>query len=311
MEHNDIKLLLEAYALGALDPEEASEVKVHLESGCRDCLEYLREIEEIATQLPLSLQQCSPSPELKNTIMSKIGNRPLHQKLGRVPPSSGPLIAFAIAATFAIIFGVRLIIFRTEIIDLKVEMASVETEKLKMNRRYAAAIGENELLQEKLVELNSEQTRLNSNIHISHVNQSVLRQQLEDAKRENDKFRAERSTVEAKIAELEKSFKNSKKAIASLSEKLKETADISDLFSTPATQFINLAGVEPNPQAFGRVVLDPLNGNAIVYMYRLPQPPDCMEYQLWVLRDGIPTSAGVFKVGKDGTKKIELNDVAD
>ena len=58
-------------------------------------------------------------------------------------------------------------------------------------------------------------------------------------------------------------------------------------------------------------MVDPLQGAAVVYMYRLPEPPDCMEYQLWVVREGKPTSAGVFKVGKDGHTVLKLQDFPD
>ena len=46
-------------------------------------------------------------------------------------------------------------------------------------------------------------------------------------------------------------------------------------------------------------------------MYQLPEPPEEMEYQLWVIRDGKPTSAGVFKVAKDGSKILKLEELPD
>ncbi|MBD3233326.1 MAG: hypothetical protein GF315_06335 [candidate division Zixibacteria bacterium] len=96
-----------------------------------------------------------------------------------------------------------------------------------------------------------------------------------------------------------------------LEDSLAEARDVTNLLESPGMQFVNLEGVDPNPQAFGKVVLDPDKGNAVVYMYRLPQNPEGMEYQLWVMREGKPTSAGVFSVSEGGEAVLALNDLPE
>lgn len=96
-----------------------------------------------------------------------------------------------------------------------------------------------------------------------------------------------------------------------LSRTLAETEDVTELLSSPGMQFVDLKGVEPNAQAFGKVVVNQEKGNAVVYMYRLPQTPEGMEYQLWVMRDGKPSSAGVFTVSEEGRGVITLYDMID
>ncbi|MCI0405250.1 MAG: anti-sigma factor [candidate division Zixibacteria bacterium] len=88
---------------------------------------------------------------------------------------------------------------------------------------------------------------------------------------------------------------------------LSEAEDVTSLLSSPGMQFVNLKGVDPNPQAFGKVVLDRQRGKAVVYMYRLPQTPQGKQYQLWVMREGKPTSAGVFTVAPDGSAALKLD----
>lgn len=99
--------------------------------------------------------------------------------------------------------------------------------------------------------------------------------------------------------------------ITKLQRDLKEAQDVSGLLEAPGMRFVDLKGVEPNTQAFGKVVVDPKQGQAVVYMYRLPQTPEGMEYQLWVMRDGKPTSAGVFTVNEDGSAMLTLDDMPD
>ncbi|MCI0329632.1 MAG: anti-sigma factor [candidate division Zixibacteria bacterium] len=92
-----------------------------------------------------------------------------------------------------------------------------------------------------------------------------------------------------------------------LRQRLSEAEDVSSLLRSPGMQFVDLKGVDPNPQAFGKVVLDRQRGKAVVYMYRLPQTPQGKQYQLWVMREGKPTSAGVFTVAPDGSAALKLD----
>jgi anti-sigma-K factor RskA len=88
---------------------------------------------------------------------------------------------------------------------------------------------------------------------------------------------------------------------------LAEVEDVTRLLGTPGMQFVDLQGVDPNPQAFGKVVLDRQKAKAVVYMYRLPQTPEGKQYQLWVMREGKPTSAGLFTVAQGGSATLKLD----
>jgi anti-sigma-K factor RskA len=96
-----------------------------------------------------------------------------------------------------------------------------------------------------------------------------------------------------------------------LKRQLTDTQDITALLNSPGMQFVDLEGVDPNPQAFGKVVVDPEHGAAVVYMYALPQTPEGMEYQLWVMREGKPTSAGLFTVAEDGSAMLALEELSN
>jgi anti-sigma-K factor RskA len=83
------------------------------------------------------------------------------------------------------------------------------------------------------------------------------------------------------------------------------------LLGKPCTQLVDLAGVNPNPQASGRVMLHPHEQEGVVYVYQLPPTPEGMEYQLWLMRDGAPRSVGVFSVADDGTAVFRMQSVPD
>lgn len=96
-----------------------------------------------------------------------------------------------------------------------------------------------------------------------------------------------------------------------LNRELETYQDATFLLAEPGMQFIDLAGVAPNEQAFGKVVIDPDRGQGVVYMYELPPTPDGMAYQLWIVREGKPTSVGTFTVNEDGSAMLSLETLPD
>lgn len=96
-----------------------------------------------------------------------------------------------------------------------------------------------------------------------------------------------------------------------LTAELERYKDATILLGQAGMEFIDLNGVDPNPQAFGKVVLDPYNGTGVVYMYKLPLTPKGKEYKLWIMREGKPTSAGEFTVDNEGKAVINLRTLTD
>jgi anti-sigma-K factor RskA len=61
--------LIEAYALGALDPEERAAVAGHLASGCAECTKALGESRWLVSQLAYLAPESAPSDRLKGRLM--------------------------------------------------------------------------------------------------------------------------------------------------------------------------------------------------------------------------------------------------
>ncbi|MCH7762089.1 anti-sigma factor [candidate division TA06 bacterium] len=213
MDHEDLRKLLEAYALGALDDEELQSLEAHLESGCQKCEEDLRDLSELTARLSLASPQHTPSPRVKEQLMSSLKEQQFEARVLPIRLRRLGWVAAGIAAVVVLALGLRTINLHQEIAKLRKDLAEVE--------------------------------------------------------------------------------------------------DVTDILSSPGMEFVDLKGVEPNTQAFGKVVLDPELGAAVVHMYRLPKTPEGMEYQLWVMREGKPTSAGLFTVSEDGRGILKLRDLPD
>jgi len=83
------------------------------------------------------------------------------------------------------------------------------------------------------------------------------------------------------------------------------------LLGSPCTRAVDLDGVDPNPNAYGKVFFNPEERSGVVYFFRMPQAPAGMEYQIWAMRDGKPTSIGMFTVAADGSAMIRMDDMKD
>lgn len=64
---------LEAWALGALEPEEMAAVERHV-AACQACSEDAKDLSDVASMLPFSLSSVSPSAGARRALMSRIAD---------------------------------------------------------------------------------------------------------------------------------------------------------------------------------------------------------------------------------------------
>lgn len=107
-----------------------------------------------------------------------------------------------------------------------------------------------------------------------------------------------------------KSFRNelaqSREQVANLKGELSRKNEIVAFLQNPNVVVINLVGLEPKLEAKGRILLDTRHKKAFFYALNLPQAPSGKTYQLWVIADGSPKSAGVFNVNRQGNSVVEI-----
>lgn len=71
------------------------------------------------------------------------------------------------------------------------------------------------------------------------------------------------------------------------------------------TQTVPLAGQGPTPDASARAYLDPETRRLILYVYDLAPAAEGKSYQLWVIADGKPVSAGVLELDPEGATQYD------
>ena len=80
-------------------------------------------------------------------------------------------------------------------------------------------------------------------------------------------------------------------------------------------EIVSMDGLGVNPVGYGTVLWDPDKKVAILHVSNLPAVPKDKEYQLWVIKNQKPASAGIFAVTNDREKenffKVQPLDVTD
>ena len=69
---DDFRELIEAYALGALDPEELAAVAAHLATGCAECAAALGEAQWLVSQLAYLAPDSAPSGMLRGRLLKTV-----------------------------------------------------------------------------------------------------------------------------------------------------------------------------------------------------------------------------------------------
>ena len=92
MDCEQIREQLEAYVLGALDPQEHAELQAHV-ADCPDCRQLVRELADTAGVLPQTLAAASPlrlPPAIKDSLLQKLAQESATEPQPGEPSSPQP-----------------------------------------------------------------------------------------------------------------------------------------------------------------------------------------------------------------------------
>jgi hypothetical protein len=113
--------------------------------------------------------------------------------------------------------------------------------------------------------------------------------------------------LEEQIATLENSATALEAELASLEaengvlrRELQANEEILALLTTPAAETVTIAGTEHQPDARGRLVMDPGTRSAVLIASGLAPLASDQVYQLWLIYGQQPMPAGTFRVDRTG-----------
>lgn len=90
--------------------------------------------------------------------------------------------------------------------------------------------------------------------------------------------------------------------ITELQSQLDRQEQLLTVLSGREVTLVNMNGLDPSPEGYGKIIWDPDKGEAVLQLANLPAPPQDKDYQLWLIKAGQnPISAGVFNFEQPST----------
>lgn len=94
---------------------------------------------------------------------------------------------------------------------------------------------------------------------------------------------------------LSEKVKQQQAVITQLRGEVNQQEELLNVLAAKNMQLINMAGLDPSPEGYGKIIWDPSKRQAILQLANLPVPPEDKDYQLWLIKEGQnPIPSGVF-----------------
>lgn len=281
MNHDEWLEQAEIYALGALDGEELTQFEAHLEAGCPECENRLRDTRETLTLLPRSLRLISPPADVKTRVLAQIAAT--YDTAAPLPPRRRrrrwPLGLSALAAA-GLLLALSLNLYRTQH-ELQRAEAVVRNLQAELAQREQA-------------------------LHALRTEFDSARQALQQAEGVVTTLQAELAKRQETIEAERQQLQQVEQAVASLQHELAEREETLRLLATPQMRLVRLNGLPPSPGATGQLMWQPAARTGLLLTSGLPQLPRHRVYELWAIAGNEPVPAGLFEVDEGGHAFLRL-----
>ncbi|NBC04209.1 MAG: hypothetical protein GVY20_10950 [Bacteroidetes bacterium] len=109
-------------------------------------------------------------------------------------------------------------------------------------------------------------------------------------------------TQDSQITDLSETVDSQQSQISELQSQLNRQEQLLTVLSGREITLVNMNGLDPSPEGYGKILWDPDQGEAVLQLANLPAPPQDKDYQLWLIKAGQnPISAGVFNFERPST----------
>lgn len=113
------------------------------------------------------------------------------------------------------------------------------------------------------------------------------------------------------ISDKKEVIADNKATITELKDEINKKDEMLAVLGSRSVKMVVMAGREVNPDGYGKVVWDPEKQQALLQVANLPTVPSDKDYQLWLIKDKKPISAGVFAVNNSSDSFFKIEDLAE
>lgn len=94
--------------------------------------------------------------------------------------------------------------------------------------------------------------------------------------------------------------------IVQLKDELQQKKAMLSILGSRNVDIVFMSGMEANPDGYGKVIWDPGKQQALLQVANLPPVPSNKDYQLWLIENNKPVSAGVFAPNDRGNNFFKI-----
>ena len=98
--------------------------------------------------------------------------------------------------------------------------------------------------------------------------------------------------------------------LLALKDELTRKEELLKVLASKRIEITVMNGLKTSPVSYGKIIWDPEKKTAILQVSNLPPVPSDKDYQLWVIKDKKPISAGVFSVNNSEPNYFKIENLA-
>lgn len=114
--------------------------------------------------------------------------------------------------------------------------------------------------------------------------------------------------LSSEISDKEEIIVEQQNQITELQSEVQQKEELLSILESREVDLVMMSGMEVNPEGYGKIIWDSESKRALLQVSNLPAVPADREYQLWIIKNNKPVSAGLFSVDdprKDSFFKLE------
>lgn len=117
--------------------------------------------------------------------------------------------------------------------------------------------------------------------------------------------------LSSEISKKESVIEQKDTQITKLKSELQKKEEMLSILEAREVDLVTMSGMETNPDGYGKIIWDSEKQQALLQVSNMPAVPKDKDYQLWIIKNNKPVSAGVFAVNDRGDKFFKIEQMAD
>jgi anti-sigma-K factor RskA len=117
--------------------------------------------------------------------------------------------------------------------------------------------------------------------------------------------------LSSQLSQKESVIEEQQTQITELKNEIQLKEEMLAILESREVDMVLMSGMDVNPDGYGKIIWDSEKQQALLQVSNLPPLPNDKDYQLWIIRDNKPVSAGLFAVHNQNDRFFKIEQMAD